>query len=138
MRPRTSAAVFRLFAVTLAVLVGLLASRDARAAGSFKLKSNEVNEVSGGWHLYVTIELPKAPLTAHQAMKFLVTKRVVYERSLVDGRSKPVLNRTPLENQTPSTESLDVDFDDASGKTFTDLVRATAATPAFVLRRAAP
>lgn len=103
----------------LAMLVTLLAfPHAARAAGSFKLKSTEVNEVSGAWHIYVTIELPKAPLTAHQSMKFLFTKTMVYERSLVDGRDEPVINRQALSNQTPSVESLDVDFADPSGKVF--------------------
>ncbi|HEY8079020.1 MAG TPA: hypothetical protein VIF62_33035 [Labilithrix sp.] len=93
-------------------------ARDAHAAGTFRFKSSEVTEVSGAWHLYVTIELPKAPLTAHQPMKFLFTKTVEYERALVDGHDGPVLNRVPLQNQQPSMESLDVDFADPSGKIF--------------------
>jgi MYXO-CTERM domain-containing protein len=95
-----------------------LFARDAHAVGTFKLKSTEANEVSGAWHIYVKLELPKAPLTAHQPMKFLFTKTVAYERSLVDGKSEPVLNRQVLQNQTPSVESLDVDFADPSGKIY--------------------
>lgn len=109
----------------LSILLGLCSlfaiatfAVDARAAGTFKFKSTEVNEVSGAWHLYVTIELPKAPLTAHQPMKFLFTKTVEYERALVDGHDGPVLNRVPLRDQQPSLESLDVDFADPSGKIF--------------------
>jgi MYXO-CTERM domain-containing protein len=93
-------------------------ARDAAAIGTFKLKSNEATEVSGAWHIYVTIELPKAPLTAHQTMKFNFTKTMAYERALVDGRSEPVLNRQALQNQTPTVESQDVDFADPSGKIF--------------------
>jgi MYXO-CTERM domain-containing protein len=93
-------------------------SRDAAAIGTFKLKSNEATEVSGAWHIYVTIELPKAPLTAHQTMKFNFTKTMAYERALIDGHNEPVLNRQALQNQTPSIESLDVDFADPSGKIF--------------------
>ncbi len=93
-------------------------ARDARASGTFKLKSTEATEVSGAWHLYVTIEMPKAPLTAHQSMKFLFTKTMAYERSLVDGNAEPVMNRQALQNQTPTVESLDVDFADPSGKVF--------------------
>ncbi len=109
--------------VLLAIVVALVAilawPRDSQAGvGTFKLKSTEASEVSGAWHLYVTIELPKAPLTAHQSMKFLFTKEVVYERSLVDGHNDPVTNRQVLQNQTPSVESLDVDFADPSGKIF--------------------
>lgn len=103
--------------LALFAFVVLFAS-DARAAGVFKLKTTEVNEVSGAWHLYVTIELPKAPPIAHQSMKFLFTKTVAYERSLIDGHDGPVLNRQSLSNQTPSVESLDVDFADPSGKIF--------------------
>lgn len=112
MRPRVLS-----FLAFLAVV--LTFALDARAVGSFKLKSNEIQEAGAtGWHLYVTIELPRPPLTAHQTMKFQFTKTAVYERALVDGRSEPVLNRQPLVNQQPSYESLDVDFADPSGKIF--------------------
>lgn len=115
MRSRIPAALLA-FAAVLALVFTF--ARDARAAGAFKLKSPEVNEVSGGWHIYVSLDLPKAPLTAHQTMKFHFTKTVAYERSLVDGRSEPVNNRQVLQNQSPSIESLDVGFGDATGKIF--------------------
>ncbi len=107
-----------LFALLAAIATLISFPRAAHAVGTFKLKSTDVNEVSGAWHIYVTIELPKAPLTAHQSMKFLFTKTAVYERSLVDGHDQPVMNRQALQNQTPSVESLDVDFADPSGKIF--------------------
>jgi MYXO-CTERM domain-containing protein len=111
--------LFRLWPVVLACLALLTTfAGDASAAGTFKLKSTEATEVSGAWHLYVTIELPKPPLTAHQSLKFLFTKTMAYERALIDGHSEPVLNRQALQNQTPSVESLDVDFADPSGKIF--------------------
>ena len=106
------------FALLAAIATLVSFPGAAHAAGTFKLKSQEANEVSGAWHLYVTIELPKAPLTAHQSMKFLFTKTVAYERSLIDGHAEPVQNRQALENQTPTIESLDVDFADPSGKIF--------------------
>lgn len=106
-------------ALAFAALVAVvLLAQSAWAAGSFKLRSTDVKEVSGAWHIFVTIELPKAPQTAHQPMRFLFTKTAVYERSLIDGKNEPVTNRTVLQNQTPSTESLDVDFADGSGKIF--------------------
>ena len=111
---RLGAALACLALVTLVTLF----ARDASALGIFKLKSSEAQEVSGAWHIYVTIELPKAPLTAHQTMKFNFTKTVAYERALIDGHNEPVLNRQPLQNQSPSIESLDVDFADPSGKIF--------------------
>lgn len=105
--------------VALAMLAfALTFATDARAAGSFKMRSSEVNEVSGAWHVYVTLELPKAPPIAHQSMKFLFTKTVAYERSLVDGHDGPVNSRQMLSNQSPTMESLDVDFADSSGKIF--------------------
>jgi hypothetical protein len=105
-----------IFALLTAIATFLAFPRAAHAVGTFKLKSTEAAEVSGGWRLFVTIELPKAPLTAHQTMKFLFTKTAVYERSLVDGKSEPVMNRQALQNQQPSVESQDVDFADPSGK----------------------
>src|SRR4051812_37847554 len=108
---------FLLLALACLALVTTFA-RDAQAVGIFKLKSNEATEVSGAWHIYVTIELPKPPLTAHQTMKFNFTKTVAYERALIDGHNEPVLNRQPLQNQSASIESLDVDFADPSGKIF--------------------
>jgi MYXO-CTERM domain-containing protein len=117
--PRNSSRFSPLFALVLACLALVTAfARDASAAGTFKLKSTEATEVSGAWHIYVTIEMPKPPLTAHQSMKFLFTKTMAYERALIDGHSEPVLNRQALQNQTPSVESLDVDFADPSGKIF--------------------
>ena len=110
----------KLLAVLFAVIAGVvLFARPAQSAGgTFKLKSNDDTEVSGAWHLYVTIELPKAPLTAHQPMKFVFTKTAVYERSLVDGRNDPVLNVQTVNDPTPAVENLDVDFADPSGKIF--------------------
>lgn len=108
-----------LLAVALACLALVMTiAGDASALGTFKLTSTEAIEVSGAWRVRVTIELPKAPLTAHQTMKFHFTKTVAYERSLIDGHNEPVLNRQVLSNQSPSIESLDVDFADPSGKVF--------------------
>jgi hypothetical protein len=104
--------------VLACVTLVMVFARDAAALGSFKLKSNEATEVSGAWHIYVTLELPKPPLTAHQSMKFVFTKTMVYERALIDGHTEPVVSRQSLSNQTPSIESLDVDFADPSGKVF--------------------
>lgn len=110
----------RAYAIFVALTAILLTfALDARAAGSFKLKSNEIQESgAAGWHVFVTIELPRAPLTAHQTMRFVFTKTAVYERALVDGRSEPVMNRQVLTDQAPSYESLPVDFADASGKIY--------------------
>jgi MYXO-CTERM domain-containing protein len=96
--------------------VVLFLAISAEAAGTFTLRSTSVQEVSGGWHVFCRLALPRAPSIAHTPMKFLFTKTVVYERALVDTSTEPVQNRQPLVNQTPSVESLDVDFADPSGK----------------------
>ena len=112
----------RKFTQTLAPLLVMLAvllfALDSRAVGNFKLKSTEANEVSGAWHVFTSIELPKAPTIAHVPIKFLFTKVAVYERALVDNRTEPVTNRMALQGQTPSIESMDVDFANGSGKIF--------------------
>jgi len=106
------------FVAALAFLFTLLVSIPAMAAGSFSLKTKEVQEVSGAWHIFVTLELPKAPAIAHQPLRFVFTKQAVYERALVDGKSEPVTSRQSLRDQAPTFESLDVDFADSSGKIF--------------------
>jgi hypothetical protein len=109
---------FRWFSAALAVLAIAALASVAQAAGTFRLRSTEVQEVSGGWHVYVDITLPRPPSIAHLPMKFLFTKTVEYERALTDNSKDPVLNRQPLVGQTPSVESLDVDFADPRGKIF--------------------
>lgn len=118
-KPRLSLpSLLSLALAAFAFVLSLAAPRTAFAAGSFKLKQGEATEVSGAWHIYVKIELPKAPPIAHQPLRFVFTKTMVYERSLVDGKSEPVVNRQALQNQNPQVESLDVDFADASGKIY--------------------
>jgi MYXO-CTERM domain-containing protein len=111
--------VIRRIAAASALFAVVLFAARAHAAGSFKLKSTTVGEVGGSWHVFVKVELPRAPVTAHVPMKFLFTKEAVFERDLVDGHGDtPVTNQMVLTNQTPNVESLDVDFADGSGKIF--------------------
>jgi hypothetical protein len=95
----------------------LLFGRDA-VAGTYHLRSTEVQESGGQWHLYLRIDLSAKPPLPHVPMKFLFTEQTQYERALTDASKDPVLNRIPLQNQLPKTESLDVDFADATGKVF--------------------
>ena len=109
----------RRVAATATLLAIVAFATLAHAAGSFKLKTTTVGEVSGSWHLFVKLELGRAPPTAHVPMKFLFTKEAAFERDLVDGHGDtPVTNQMVLTNQTPNVESLDVDFADGSGKIF--------------------
>lgn len=96
----------------------LLFVSPARAAGTFRLQSTEAKEVSGAWHIFVTLEMQKPPSTPHVPMRFVFTPVAVYERSLVDGRSEPVTNRMAVQGAQPVVESLDVDFSNAQGKIF--------------------
>jgi hypothetical protein len=117
MNRKFQARVQRLLAALALLAVGLYAS-VAQAGGTFHLKNTELQEVSGGWHIFVDIGLPRSPSIPHLPMKFLFTKLAVYERALVDNHADPVINRQPLVNQTPTIEDQDVDFADPSGKIF--------------------
>ena len=77
-----------------------------------------MQESGGQWHIYLRLDLPRAPALAHTPMRFLFTEETQYERALTDNSKEPVLNRIPLQNQRRSVESLDVDFSDATGKIF--------------------
>jgi hypothetical protein len=112
------ALVFRMVCALASAFVAFTIATSAFAAGSAKLKTPEVTEVSGAWHVFVTIELPKAPATPHVPMRFVMQKTAVYERSLTDQSKEPVNNRMTLQNQTPTTESIDVDFANPQGKVF--------------------
>jgi hypothetical protein len=98
--------------------IAFLFTRASHAAGKVTVSTTEVNEISGAWRVRMTIELPKSPSTAHIPMKFVFTPIAVYERTLVDGKEGPVNTRMAVTGQNPNIESLDVDFADASGKTF--------------------
>ncbi len=101
-----------------ALLCVLLVSPFAHAGGRWRLRSHDVKEVSGAWHLFVSIDLTRAPSIAHVPMKFMFTKTMVYERALTDASKQPVLNKIAVQNQMPSIESLDVDFADGTGKIY--------------------
>ncbi|WP_394826440.1 hypothetical protein [Pendulispora albinea] len=110
--------LFALIGFLVAFVGSILTPTDASAAGSAKLKTPEVQEVSGAWHIFVTVELPKAPPIPHVPMRFVFTKTAVYERSLTDNSKDPVVNRQALQNQQPTAEALDVDFANPQGKIF--------------------
>src|SRR5438046_346877 len=94
----------------VALLMLVLFAPLAHAGGSFRLNSNEAQEISGAWRLRMRIELSAPPSLAHVPIKFMFTKQVVYERALVDGQKDPVINRQVLSNQMPQIVSMDVDF----------------------------
>jgi hypothetical protein len=101
-----------------AVLATTFFAVDAAAYGTYHVRSTEVQESGGQWHIYLRINLPRAPSLAHTPMRFIFTEETQYERALTDNSKEPVLNRVPLQNQLPKFESMDVDFSDATGKIF--------------------
>jgi len=106
-------------AVVLVALFGLLTHQVAHAAGQVKIKNTTIDEQSGAWRVIVSlIQLPKAPQLKRVPMRFIFTQTIIYERSMVDGKSEPVQSRINVANGSPKQETLDVDFSDTSGKTF--------------------
>jgi MYXO-CTERM domain-containing protein len=101
-----------------ALLATTLFAVDAAAYGNYHVRSTEVQESGGQWHIYVRLNFPRAPALAHTPMRFIFTEETQYERALTDNSKEPVLNRVPLQNQMPKIESLDVDFADGTGKIF--------------------
>src|SRR5580698_3011080 len=101
------------------VLFTMLFSVDAWAVGTYRLRSTDIQESGGQWHVYITrIELPSAPSIPHVPMKFIFTELTQYERALTDASKDPVMNRIPIQNPMPKSESLDVSFSDGTGKIF--------------------
>lgn len=107
------------FAVVLCALFALFTHQVAHAAGQVKIKNTTIDEQSGAWRVIVSlIQLPKAPQLSRVPMRFIFTQTIIYERSLVDGKTEPVTSRINVTNGSPKQETLDVDFSDTSGKTF--------------------
>ncbi len=107
-------------AVALVALVALLGQPTAAfAAGQLKIKNTTIDEQSGAWRVIVSlIQLPKAPQLRRVPMRFIFTQTIIYERSMVDGKSEPQMSRINVANASPKQETLDVEFSDTSGKTF--------------------
>lgn len=99
-------------------LLAAFSVTPALAAGSFKLKSHDVQEVGGKWHVYVTIELPKAPTVPHVPMRFVFSKVAVFSRILTDSSPTPTMVREVKSEPLPKIESMDVNFGNIGGKTF--------------------
>lgn len=109
----------RFFAATLALLAVGLLPRLALAAGTVNIDNRSPKEDDGRWKLKMTINYGGTPHLAHIPMVFQFTPTVHYERALTDqSGERPILNRIPLQGQTPINESMDVGFSDGSGKIF--------------------
>jgi hypothetical protein len=109
----------------LAVLVFLLGlGRSALAAGpgAFTIKTKEVDEKNGEWHVKVRIDLSRPPAMMHTPMRFTFSKEAVDERAIMSKGADPVHHRVVLETSQKQIVGLDIDFADASGKVFKSTV----------------
>jgi hypothetical protein len=113
---RRFAAAMRMLA-TLAAVV--LFAGSAAAVGTVTITPKEVQEVDGKWKINMSVNYGSTPILPHIPMIFEFTQTVHWERALTDkSPDKPVIVKTPLQNQQPINESMDVGFSDPMGKIF--------------------
>jgi hypothetical protein len=119
-RPRRRLLGFPAAALAFAALLFLLLAPGAALAGggSFSIKTPEVSESSGEWHVKVRIDLARAPSMMHTPMRFTFSKEVVDERAIMSKGAEPVHHRMVQDVPAKQIVSMDVDFADASGRVF--------------------
>jgi hypothetical protein len=96
----------------------VFATALAFAAGNFTVKTPEVTESAGEWHVKVRIDLPRSPPMIHTPMRFTFSKETVDERAIMAKGAEPVHHRMVLDVSPKQIVSMDVDFADPSGKIF--------------------
>jgi hypothetical protein len=103
----------------LAVFVMSFARESAAAGpGGLSIKTPDVTEKNGEWHVKVRIDLPRPPPLMHTPMRFTFSKETVDERAIMAKGAEPEHHRVVLETPAKQIVGLDVDFADASGKVF--------------------
>jgi hypothetical protein len=102
----------------LAALAVLIAPTQAFAGGNFTVKTTEVTESQGEWHVKVRIDMTRAPGMMHIPMRFTFSKEAVDERAIMSKGADPVHHRNVLEVAPKQIQSMDVDFADPTGKVF--------------------
>jgi MYXO-CTERM domain-containing protein len=105
-------------AVSLAAMVAVLLVGGRALASSYTIKTPEVTESGGEWHIKVRIDLSRPPAMMHTPMRFTFSKEAVDERAIMTKGAEPVHNRVVLETSQKQIVGLDVDFADPSGKVF--------------------
>lgn len=98
------------FLTPLLTLAILMFSFTSAAQGQVKWKRQKINESNGSWNIDLEFHMKKAPDIAIVPMRFEFTPEVYYERSLVDGKDEPVINRMPLTDRQPIVSTQDVGF----------------------------
>ena len=103
---------------SLAAMVAVLLVSGRALASSYTIKTPEVTESGGSWHIKVRIDLSKPPTMMHSPMRFTFSKEAVDERAIMSKGADPVHHRVVLETSQKQIVGLDVDFADPSGKVF--------------------
>jgi MYXO-CTERM domain-containing protein len=103
---------------SLAALAFVLLVSGRALASSYTLKTPEVTESNGQWHIKVRIDLSRPPAMMHTPMRFTFSKEAVDERAIMSKGADPVHHRVVLETSAKQIVGLDVDFADPSGKVF--------------------
>ncbi len=111
--PRAPIAMIATAVLMFAVLVS-----GSALASSYVIKTPEVTESGGSWHVKVRIDLSRPPSMMHTPMRFTFSKEAVDERAIMSKGAEPVHNRVVLETAAKQIVGLDVDFADPSGKVF--------------------
>jgi hypothetical protein len=104
--------------VSLAAMAVVLLLGGPALASSYTLKTPEVTESSGEWHIKVRIDLSRPPSMMHTPMRFTFSKEAVDERAIMTKGADPVHHRVVLETSQKQIVGMDVDFADPSGKVF--------------------
>jgi hypothetical protein len=104
--------------VSLAVLAVVLLLGGPALASSYTIKTPEVTESSGEWHIKVRIDLSRPPSMMHTPMRFTFSKEAVDERAIMTKGADPVHHRVVLDTAQKQIVGMDVDFADPSGKVF--------------------
>jgi hypothetical protein len=113
------------FALAVCALLSLFGfGRQALAGGpgNLDIRTPDVEEKNGEWHIKVRIDLTRPPSMMHTPMRFTFSKEVVDERAIMSKGAEPVHHRVVLETAAKQIVGLDVDFADASGKVFKSTV----------------
>ena len=103
---------------SLATMVTVLLVSGLALASSYAIKTPEVTESNGSWHIKVRIDLSRPPAMMHTPMRFTFSKEAVDERAIMSKGAEPQHHRVVLETSQKQIVGLDVDFADPSGKVF--------------------